>query len=98
MSAPQADDFAPLRALLDPCTILGNDDRALLARLLREHAERGAALEPFAHFARQWARQPMRGMADEFYTIHTGTEYEAALRLSDLAAAARSTPAPGDGQ
>lgn len=45
-------------------------------------------LRPFAHFWRQWERQPMRQMADEFYAIHVGTEYEASLRRSDCKRAA----------
>lgn len=42
-----------------------------------------AGLEPFAHFSRQWDRQPLRGRADEMIGIHSGTEFEAMLRLSD---------------
>jgi hypothetical protein len=45
-------------------------------------------LEPFAHFWRQWQRQPMRGLDDEFYCIHTGSEFEASLRRSDCERAA----------
>jgi hypothetical protein len=63
----------------------------LYRRLSEADAARVAAeraLEPFAEFARQWNRQPMKGMADEFYCIHTGTEYEASLKRSDLQRAA----------
>lgn len=38
---------------------------------------------PLAFFIEQFDRQPIR-TADDFYGIHTGTEYEASLRLSDL--------------
>ena len=41
------------------------------------------ALEPFAQFIRQWNRQPMRGLDDIIYAIHTGSEYEAELKRSD---------------
>ena len=41
------------------------------------------ALKPFAHFAHQWNRQPMRGMDNVIYAIHTDTEYEAELKRSD---------------
>jgi len=47
------------------------------------------ALTPFATFWRQWQRQPMRGMDDVVYAIHTGTEYEAELRRSDCERADR---------
>lgn len=45
-------------------------------------------MEPFAHFSRQWKRQPLKGISDEFYGIHTGTEYEAALKVTDCHAVA----------
>lgn len=53
----------------------------------RELNELRAALEPFAHFARQWERNPLCGIADELYAIHAG-ERGAALRLSDCQRAA----------
>lgn len=45
------------------------------------------ALKPFAHFARQWDRQPMRGYDEQFYGIHTGTEYAADLSVPDMRSA-----------
>lgn len=45
------------------------------------------ALRPFATFAAKWDAQPLKGIADEFYAIHTGTPYEAALTLTDCRAA-----------
>lgn len=57
------------------------------------------ALRPFARFAEQWDRQPLSRIDDNFYSIHTGTEYEAELRLSDCRAARAilaATPAPGE--
>ncbi len=50
-------------------------------------AELVDALRPFAEFARQWQRQPMRGMHDVFYAIHTGTDYAAELKHSECTAA-----------
>lgn len=59
-----------------------------------------AALEPFAKFASQYAKCPMSGIDDEFYAIHTGSEFEASLRHSDMRkalaalAAANAVPVP----
>lgn len=47
------------------------------------------AARPLAHFIRQFDRNPIR-TADAFYGIHTGTEWEAELRLSDLRALANA--------
>lgn len=47
------------------------------------------ALEPFAQFGRQWARKPMRGMDDVIHAIHTGTEWEAEIKHTDMARAAQ---------
>ena len=46
-------------------------------------AQLEAALKPFAFFASQWERQPLRGMDNVIYAIHTGSEYAAELRRSD---------------
>lgn len=46
------------------------------------------ALRPFASFWRQWERQPIAQMGDEFYGIHVGTKYEASLSRSDCRRAA----------
>ena len=65
-----------------------NMDAEVITALRQRVAEAEAALEPFAHFWRQWERQPMRGLDDEFYCIHTGTEWEASVRRSDCKRAA----------
>lgn len=59
--------------------------RAYLAWRRAERLEE--ALAPFAHFADQYERAPLRGAADTLYGIHTGTEFEAELKLSDCRAA-----------
>jgi hypothetical protein len=69
-------------------------------RLARRVEELDAALRPFAAFARQWNRQPLRNMDGVIYAIHVGTEYEAELSLSDMqtAAALTSENAPSPAQ
>lgn len=52
------------------------------------------ALRPFAEFAERFHAKPLRGLADELYTIHTGTEWEAALRLSDCERALAALRSP----
>lgn len=42
------------------------------------------ALEPFAHFIKQYKRQPLRGQDDVYVSIHLGSEFEAQIKLSDL--------------
>ena len=42
------------------------------------------ALQPIADFVDAWEAKPLNGLDDAFYNIHTGTEWEASLRLSDL--------------
>jgi hypothetical protein len=71
-------------------------------KVLREDAEHNAAraeqsgkreaalreaLLPFARFHRAYKSKPMRGVGDEFYGIHSGTEWEANLKHSDMARA-----------
>ena len=65
------------------------DRAAENARLRSELDAARRALEPFARFADAWDQQPLRGLTDQLYTIHGGTEYEASLRLSDCVAARR---------
>lgn len=48
-----------------------------------EIARLRAALAPFAAFAAAFDAQPLSNLVDEFYAIHTGTKWEASLRLSD---------------
>lgn len=61
-------------------------------RLVRRVEELEAALKPFATFARQWDRMPLRNMDGVIYAIHVGTEYEAELSLNDMHRAAALTP------
>jgi hypothetical protein len=53
------------------------------------------ALAPFARFAEQWNRNPLRGIDDVLYAIHAGAD-RAEIRLSDcrraLAALRPSSP------
>lgn len=54
----------------------------------RKRVERlEAALRPFAEFVKAFDAKPLRGIADEFYTIHSGTENEASLSLAQCRAA-----------
>lgn len=49
----------------------------------RQGLEQAAdVLRPFANFAEKFNAKPLRGIADEFYVIHSGDD-GAALRLSD---------------
>ena len=45
------------------------------------------ALAPFAFFADQFERKPLYKVANEFYGIHFGTEWEASLSHSQTRAA-----------
>jgi len=56
-------------------------------KLTTRIAELEGALQPFAYFAEQYDRQPLRGVADTLYGIHTGTEFEAELTLTACRAA-----------
>lgn len=47
-------------------------------------AEAVEALRPFADFAAKFNAKPLRGIDDTLYAIHTGTQWEAEIRLSDL--------------
>lgn len=51
-----------------------------------------AALKRVALFSRQFKRKPLPHQPDAFYAIHTGTEFEAELRLSDLHEIAKLIP------
>ena len=61
-----------------------NDDEDELAEmdaaLIRELLD---ALRPFATFAKKWDDQPINGIDDRLYGIHSGTPWEAELRLSE---------------
>lgn len=78
-SPPDLGELAEPAANAQGIVTILNNLPALLAAL----EERTEALRPFAKFAEQWNRKPMRQMDDEFYAIHVGTEYEASLRRSD---------------
>ncbi len=43
------------------------------------------AVQPFIYFITQFERQPLAKSHDAFYGIHGGTEFEANLKLSDMA-------------
>ena len=55
----------------------------LEARCARLHK----ALEPFSRFYAAWIAAPLGGHDDVLYAIHTGTQFAAALRLSDMKSA-----------
>lgn len=83
--------------LIDGKSVREEGYRAGLARA--EAMEK--ALRPFARFAEAFDGQPLKGLHDEFYVIHTNTEWEASLRMSDMRAArlalsppSSSPPAP----
>jgi hypothetical protein len=59
-----------------------------------------SVLRPFAEFSRKLERKPLGRVSDQFYGIHSGTEWEASLSFSNLAAARRAYEAlstEGDG-
>lgn len=60
---------------------------------LNSHAALVEALEPFANFFEKFSAKPLRGIGDEFYGIHTGTEWAASLLLSDMKRAAEALAA-----
>lgn len=60
------------------------DDATKLPKLLLALKKAHAALQPFARFAKAWQEQPLRKIDDQFYGIHTGTKWEASLRLSQM--------------
>lgn len=63
------------------------NQHAALARKAAALDQCVKALEPFANFHQKWSAKPMSGIGDEFYSIQTGTEWEASLRKADLALA-----------
>ena len=51
-------------------------------RYKRERDALAEALQPFADFAEQWERKPLRQIDhNALYAIHVGTEYDAAISL-----------------
>jgi hypothetical protein len=52
------------------------------AEAIEEVARLRAALEPFARYAEMREAKPLRGLDDVIHAIHTGSEWEAELRLS----------------
>ena len=63
--------------------------------LERRLASAVEALRPFALFAEKWDAQPLRNIDDEFYSIHTGTQWAASLRLGDCRKARTALAAAG---
>ncbi len=76
-------DVNALRSVFTELTDAANSHSSLLA----SHERLKQALEPVAKFIEAFDRKPIK-MHDEFYGIHTGTEFEASLKLSDLRAIA----------
>jgi len=70
-------------AMVDSLRAMEGEERAKNARLR-------AALKPFADFAKAFDAAPLRGIADEVYGIHMGTQWESSLRLSDCRAALKA--------
>jgi len=87
-----ATECANARADFKHIQELRNLSRAYLA-LVKERERLVSALQPFAHFWRQWERLPIRRLDDELYGIHVGTKYEASLRRSDCAEASAALDA-----
>jgi hypothetical protein len=50
--------------------------------------------EAVRHYLRMREQQPLQGLGDTIHAIHTGTEYAAELRLSDLRAAIEGVAQP----
>lgn len=73
-------------ALLTERLSLSQQDRHTLeveCRELRVQNDKlRRALQPFAEFAKQYARKPMRQQHDILHAIHAGTEWEAEIRIS----------------
>ena len=76
--------LAAIRARIRLHADLHTDDAEWLLALVDDLAER---LKPFAEFARAFDAKPIRGLDDRLYGIHTGTEWEGELKLSDCRAA-----------
>ena len=57
------------------------------ARRLARYDEAIRLLKPFAEFAEKFNAKPISNLDNKLYGIHTGTEWEAAIRLSDMRAA-----------
>lgn len=66
------------------------EDRARVMALLEQVQAIAKAVGPLAHFVAQFDAMPLRGISDELYGIHCGTEHEADIRLSDLRALAKA--------
>jgi hypothetical protein len=58
--------------------------RSEIAALRSALALAREALGPFAKFVERFDAMPIRKQDDVLYGIHTGTEWEAEIRLSDL--------------
>lgn len=69
-------------AVLDLARII--DSRAKTGALLKALEASEEPLNHIAQFVNQFDRQPIGKTHDEFYGIHTGTEFEASLKLSEF--------------
>lgn len=62
-----------------------SEKRKKQAKEFKRHADALAeALEPFAHFIEQWNKKPLGFDVDDIYSIHSGTEWEASITISNL--------------
>ncbi len=88
-SDPDATEW-PLRSMLeivDETLIAETKLETELARLREENREMVVALQPFAVYAEKRAAKPIKNLGDSVHAIHTGTEWEAEITLSDCEAA-----------
>lgn len=58
--------------------------REMVAALTAKLDAAWAALKPFDHFAKQFDAMPLGRIDNVFYTIRTGTEWEAELKVTDM--------------
>lgn len=63
------------------------DLTAEVSRLTQENEGLRTALKPFARYAEMRSAQPLSGLGDIIHCIHTGSPFEAEIRLSDCEAA-----------
>lgn len=79
--------------ILKALMLAGDLEAALEAARTRE-AELAKALKPFANFYEKYSAKPMKGVADSFYGIHSGTEWEADIKHSDMKCAYEALQPP----
>jgi hypothetical protein len=77
-------EIARLREQLGGANAMVETLRSMEGKAMANNARLRAALKPFAEFAKAFDAKPMMGTADEVYSIHCGTQWEAYLRLLGL--------------